>query len=174
MSRLSRASVATREDTADNGEYNKRVVPRMSNPIMSNTLAIINHKLERSVISGVAKPWHTRARARATFACARATFAPQHVLNQRRARRSQHAIERGVDRNCLYVYIYSAATKTYLRSSMSEQRLTDLAVLSIERDISDSLDLENVVDAFAQNHKNSRIVLKYLFTAVCVIIVSMV
>ena len=76
MSRLSRASVATREDTADNGEYNKRVVPRMSNPIMSNTLAIINHKLERSVISGVAKPWHTRARARATFACARATFAP--------------------------------------------------------------------------------------------------
>ena len=57
---------------------------------------------------------------------------------------------------------------------MSEQRLTDLAVLSIERDISDSLDLENVVDAFAQNHKNSRIVLKYLFTAVCVIIVSMV
>ena len=60
--------------------------------------------------------------------------------------------------------------KTYLRSSMSEQRLTDLAVLSIERDISDSLDLENVVDAFAQKHKNSRIVLKYLFTAVCVIV----
>ena len=70
----------------------------------------------------------------------------------------------------VYMYIYSAATKTYLRSSMSEQRLTDLAVLSIERDISDSLDLENVVDAFAQNHKNSRIVLKYLFTAVCVIV----
>ena len=53
---------------------------------------------------------------------------------------------------------------------MSEQHLTDLAVLSIERDISDSLDLENVVDAFAQKHKNSRIVLKYLFTAVCVIV----
>ena len=59
----------------------------------------------------------------------------------------------------LSICIYSAATKTYLRSSMSEQRLTDLAVLSIERDISDSLDLENVVDAFAQKHKNSRIVL---------------
>ena len=69
-----------------------------------------------------------------------------------------------------YMYIYSAATKTYLRSSMSEQHLTDLAVLSIEQDISDSLDLENVVDAFAQKHKNSRIVLKYLFTAVCVIV----
>ena len=42
---------------------------------------------------------------------------------------------------------------------MSQQRLTDLAVLSIEQDISDSLDLENVVDAFAQKQKNSRIVL---------------
>ena len=31
--------------------------------------------------------------------------------------------------------------KTYLHSLMSEQHLTDLAVLSIERDISDSLDL---------------------------------
>ena len=49
--------------------------------------------------------------------------------------------------------------KTYLRSSMAEQRLTDLAVFSIERDISDSLNLDNVVDAFAQKHKNSRIVL---------------
>ena len=49
--------------------------------------------------------------------------------------------------------------KTYLRSSMSEQRLTDLAVLSIERDISDNLDLDNVVDVFAQKHKNNRIVL---------------
>ena len=49
--------------------------------------------------------------------------------------------------------------KTYLHSSMSEQRLTDLAVLSIERDISDSLNLDDVVVAFAQKHKNARIVL---------------
>ena len=45
---------------------------------------------------------------------------------------------------------------------MSEQRLTDLAVFSIG-DISDSLDLENVVDAFAQKHKNSQIVLTRIF-----------
>jgi len=49
--------------------------------------------------------------------------------------------------------------KTYLHSSMSEQHLADLAVLSIERDISDSLNLDDVVVAFAQKHKNARIVL---------------
>ena len=42
--------------------------------------------------------------------------------------------------------------KTYLRTSMSEQRLTDLAILSIERDISDSLGLDTV-DVFAQQQK---------------------
>ena len=45
---------------------------------------------------------------------------------------------------------------TFVHQCQSMQRLTDLAVLSIERDISDSLDLENVVDAFAQKHKNSQ------------------
>ena len=35
--------------------------------------------------------------------------------------------------------------KTYLCNSMSEKRLTDLAVLSIERDLSDSLELDLVV-----------------------------
>lgn len=47
--------------------------------------------------------------------------------------------------------------KTYLRNSMSEQRLSDLAILSIERDFSDSLELDLVVDKFA--HKNRRIIL---------------
>ena len=47
--------------------------------------------------------------------------------------------------------------KTYLRNSMSEQRLSDLAVLSIERDFSDSLELDLVVNNFA--HKNRRITL---------------
>lgn len=47
--------------------------------------------------------------------------------------------------------------KTYLRNSMSEQRLTDLAVLSIECDFSDSLELYLVMDNFA--HKNRRIIL---------------
>ena len=58
--------------------------------------------------------------------------------------------------------------KTYLRLSMSEQRLTDLAVLSIERDISDSLNLDDV--AFAQKHKNARIVLECLFTGYVVVL----
>ena len=40
---------------------------------------------------------------------------------------------------------------------MSEQRLSDLAILSIERDISDTLELEIVVDKFA--YRNRRITL---------------
>ena len=44
-------------------------------------------------------------------------------------------------------------------SSRSEQRLNDLAVLSIERDFSSQLSLERVVDKFADLDKNRRIVL---------------
>jgi len=47
--------------------------------------------------------------------------------------------------------------KTYLRSSMSKQRLTDMAILSIERDFADSLILSSVVDVFAR--KSRRIAL---------------
>ena len=46
--------------------------------------------------------------------------------------------------------------KTYLRTSMSEQRLTDLAILSIERDISDSLGLDTV-DVFAQLQEEEKL-----------------
>ena len=51
--------------------------------------------------------------------------------------------------------------KTYLRSTMSEQRLDNLALLYIERDLSSTLwnSLEQLVLQFAQSHKNSRIVL---------------
>ena len=48
-------------------------------------------------------------------------------------------------------------TKTYLRSSMSEQRLTDLAVLSIEKELSQSLSLDEVVQNFSGSDKNRRI-----------------
>ena len=44
-------------------------------------------------------------------------------------------------------------TKTYLRSSMPEQRLTDLAVLSIEKEISQSLSLDKVVTNFSGAEK---------------------
>ena len=49
--------------------------------------------------------------------------------------------------------------KTYLRSSMQEERLVDLAVLSVERGISQTLSLEDVVDNFYDQDKNRRILL---------------
>ena len=49
--------------------------------------------------------------------------------------------------------------KTYLRSTMSEQRLNDIALLSIERRVVESLLLDDVIDRFAAIDKNRRIVL---------------
>ena len=50
--------------------------------------------------------------------------------------------------------------KTKLRSTMSEARLTNLATLSIERDLSGSLDLDTVVDRFAARDQGRRLKLK--------------
>ena len=44
--------------------------------------------------------------------------------------------------------------------SMSEARLTNLATLSIERDLSGSLDLDTVVDRFAVIDQGRRLRLK--------------
>lgn len=49
--------------------------------------------------------------------------------------------------------------KTFLRSTMSEQRLTDLALLSVEKQLSQRLLLDEVVDRFAATDKNRRNVL---------------
>ena len=49
--------------------------------------------------------------------------------------------------------------KTFLRSTMSEQRLTDLALLSIEKELSQTLSLDDVIDRFAAADTNRRIVL---------------
>ena len=49
--------------------------------------------------------------------------------------------------------------KNYLRSTMNEDRLVNLAVLSVEREISQSLDLEDAVDKFCALDKNRRIML---------------
>ena len=51
--------------------------------------------------------------------------------------------------------------KTYLRSTMAQQRLDSLALLYIERDLSSRLweSLEQLVIEFAHKHNNSRIVL---------------
>ena len=43
--------------------------------------------------------------------------------------------------------------KSYLRSTMSAQRLNDMAILSIEHDLSQNLDLENVVVEFAKSSR---------------------
>ncbi len=40
--------------------------------------------------------------------------------------------------------------KTYITSTMTEERLTDLAQISIETDVSSSLDFEPILTAFAQ------------------------
>ena len=45
--------------------------------------------------------------------------------------------------------------KSYLRSTMSESRLTNLALLSIERELANDLDFDCVVDTFS-NMKNRR------------------
>ena len=43
--------------------------------------------------------------------------------------------------------------KTYLQSTMGDDRLSSLAVLSIERELSSKLDLNDVVDEFARAQK---------------------
>lgn len=48
--------------------------------------------------------------------------------------------------------------KTTARNSMSDNRLSDLSILAIERDI--FIDYEKIIDDFAVKHKNSRILLK--------------
>ena len=47
--------------------------------------------------------------------------------------------------------------KTYLRSTMSEQRLNDVAILSIEKRLAESLSFDEIIDRFAAVDKNRRI-----------------
>ena len=49
--------------------------------------------------------------------------------------------------------------KTYLRSAMTEKRLSSLAVLSIESKRTKALDLDTFVKRFAEQHGNHRILL---------------
>ena len=44
-------------------------------------------------------------------------------------------------------------TKTALRSTMGESRLSALLLLSIERELTDKVDFECVIDAFAALHQ---------------------
>uniref|UniRef100_A0A3P8Y0Z0 Uncharacterized protein n=1 Tax=Esox lucius TaxID=8010 RepID=A0A3P8Y0Z0_ESOLU len=47
--------------------------------------------------------------------------------------------------------------KTYLRSTMSDDRLSNLGVLSIESRRAKALNLDEFADLFAKKHKNCRI-----------------
>ena len=49
--------------------------------------------------------------------------------------------------------------KSYLRSTMTQKRLVELAILSIEKELSNNLSLDNVVNEFASYDKNRRITL---------------
>ncbi|CAF3631863.1 unnamed protein product [Rotaria sp. Silwood1] len=48
--------------------------------------------------------------------------------------------------------------KTYARNSMNDSRLSDLTALATERSF--EIDFEEVIDVFANNHKDSRIILR--------------
>ena len=44
--------------------------------------------------------------------------------------------------------------KTYLRSTMCQERLSSLAILNIERKYTNNLNLDNVIDAFGRNKRD--------------------
>ena len=47
----------------------------------------------------------------------------------------------------------SRRLKTYLRSTMTEERLNGLALLHVHQDISNVMKAQDVLDIFIQNHK---------------------
>jgi hypothetical protein len=49
--------------------------------------------------------------------------------------------------------------KTHLRTTMAEERLSDLAMLSIHKDRATNLNLDMVLDRFVQRYPNCRIAL---------------
>ena len=58
---------------------------------------------------------------------------------------------------CERTFSKMKAIKTYARNSMGDERLSDLGILAIEKEF--IIDFERVVDVFATQHKNSRIIL---------------
>ena len=49
--------------------------------------------------------------------------------------------------------------KTYLRTTMTEKRLTDIALLSIENELRDTISLDDVLTEFEGKNKNRTIML---------------
>ena len=48
--------------------------------------------------------------------------------------------------------------KTYLRSTMSQQRLTELATICIEKELSEQLDYEEIINDFASKKARKKII----------------
>ena len=61
--------------------------------------------------------------------------------------------------HCEWSFSALKRIKTHLRSMVCEQRLTDLAILSMEREISGMLSLDEVIDRFAGIDQNRRMLL---------------
>ena len=49
--------------------------------------------------------------------------------------------------------------KTYLRTTMREERLTDITILLMERDLADKISLDQVLHDFEDTDKNRSIIL---------------
>ena len=60
--------------------------------------------------------------------------------------------------SCEYLFASLKHVKTWLRTTIKEERLVDLATLSIERDLSQKLSFDEVVSDFASRN-NRRIIL---------------
>ena len=54
---------------------------------------------------------------------------------------------------CERCFLALKRIKSYLRSTMTEQRLVDLAILSIEHDIVQQLEIDAIIDNFAFSDK---------------------
>lgn len=50
--------------------------------------------------------------------------------------------------------------KNYLRNSLLDTNLTSLSIISIEKQEAKSLDIDEIIDKFAEAHQNRRIILK--------------
>jgi hypothetical protein len=61
--------------------------------------------------------------------------------------------------SCEPIFSVLRHIKTWVRNSISNDRLDNVAILAIERERAFSLDNDRIVDAFAAAHKNRRIAL---------------
>lgn len=61
--------------------------------------------------------------------------------------------------SCERSFSYLRIIKNYLRNSSSSERTSDMAVISINAKRAKALNVEDIINAFAKNHNNRRIVL---------------